>query len=282
MAQPSMLAGYKLLERIGAGAETVIYRAEHAKTGEIVALKHLAVKDRESQKYVRHIRNEYKVLRAIQDSPDGQAPEGIVNVHKLIRRGLLPGRKQHILITDYVDGFDLRRENRFPLGQIVDILTQVAHALEALHRRGYIHGDLKPENIIVSHEGKATVIDFGFACKAGTEANSIRGTRDYMAPEQLSKGPLTVLTDIYNFGASMYFLLTGRHVPAMIPAQGDNAHFIAHAKISAPRPLSLRPGLPAALDTLVMHCLEKEPIMRPSSIQDVLKALSDVRASFLS
>ena len=117
----------------------------------------------------------------------------------------------------YIEGRDLKREGRYPTGQMVHILIGVCDALAALHRLKLIHGDMKPENIMVDSAGKPTVVDFGFSCKVGSRAESIKGTREYIAPEQVDGGQLTEKTDIYNFGASMYFLFAGRHLPAFIP-----------------------------------------------------------------
>jgi len=282
MAPPSILAGCELLERIASGARSLIFRSREIATGRIVAVKYVAIDNKNDYKYLRHIRNEYKTLTAIQDNPDHSPPPGIVRVRRFFKKGLFRSRKERAIVMDYIDGVDLGRESRYPLGQIVDILTQVAASIRSIHAHGFIHGDIKPENIIVSYDGRTTLVDFGFACRDGTIAKSIRGTRDYLAPEQLNKSYLSKKTDLYNFGATMYFLLTGRHVPAMIPPVGNDAHFIAQRKA---RPSSLRlirPDIPAALDALVLRCVEKEPINRPSGVEEVLATLSEVRKRFVA
>jgi len=282
MSPPVLLGGCELLQRIGAGAVSSIYRARERASGKIVAVKHVLIDNQEDRKYLRHADNEYRVLRRLQDSPEKSAPDGIVNIRRRICRGFLRKRKERILVMDYVDGADLRRENRFPLGQIVELMTQVAWALSGIHTRGYIHGDIKPENIMVSHNGNATLVDFGFACKAGSPATSIRGTREYMAPEQINCGRLTEKTDIYNLGATIYFLLTARHLPAMMAAQGDNSHFIVERRRSITPPREIRPEIPAALDAVVLHCVEEEPIARPASVNDVLAELLVARDTFVN
>jgi eukaryotic-like serine/threonine-protein kinase len=278
----TILADCEILERIGSGAASAIYRARERSDGSIVAIKYLVAEDKERQKTLRHVSNEYDILRLLHGDSN-HPPVGIVGVHRLVKKGgPFSRKKERILVMDYVDGLDLRRESRFPFGQIIDILTQVAKSLSYLHSRGYIHGDLKPENIMVDHEGKVTIIDFGFACKSGSMAESIRGTRDYMAPEQLNKGHLSEKTDLYNFGATMYFLLTGRHVPAMIPAQNDKALFIAHEDAHVASPRSLKPGIPIGLDAIVMRCIEKAPVARPSCIDEVLKILEETRDKYFN
>ena len=112
-------------------------------------------------------------------------------------------------------------------------------------------------------------------------ATSIRGTRDYMAPEQVNMGHLTARTDIYNFGATMYFLLAGRHVPALIPAQGDNSHFIPANGLNTPAPRSINPRVPPILDQMVLRCVATEPIERPSCMDEVTDVLTELRSAFL-
>lgn len=273
MPPQASIRGYELFERIGAGAESVIYRARQLSTGRIVAVKHVAVDTRDGYKYLRHARNEYKVLRRL---TNGDAPPGgVIRVYDLLTSGLLRRRKEHVLVMDYIEGLDLRRERRYPMGQMVDILTQVATSLAAIHVRGFIHGDLKPENIVVTPAGKPTLVDFGFSCRVGAKATSIRGTRDYMAPEQIDMDHLTVRTDLYNFGATMYYLFGGRHVPALI-APEDAQHFITSRQVQTPPLRALNPSIPPTLDNVILKCVEKEIVARPSCIEEVREVLLDV------
>lgn len=269
------ISGYQLLDRIGAGAESLIFRAKDLSTGETVAIKHLNVEGRENAKYLRHICNEYNTLRKLAKHPDGM-PDGVVRAYRLIRKGLFQRRKRYSLVMQYVDGVDLRWEHRYPMGQLVDMMRQVAAILSALHSRGFIHGDLKPENMIVSPAGRVTLVDFGFSCPSGSKPMSIRGTRDYMAPEQVSMGPLTEKTDIYNLGATMYYLLGGRHAPALMPQPGDNAHFIGTGDWEAPSLRVASPNVPVELDETILHCIRKNAFERPSNVNEVREALTKV------
>ncbi len=277
------LKNYELFERIGTGAESVIYRARNTASGQIVAIKHVCVDEPEKYKYLRHMLNEYKTLRAggpLMDRATGRT-NGIVKVHRLIRTGRLRRRKELSLVMQYVDGLDLRKEHRYPIGQLVDILAQVAVSLSNLHSRRIIHGDLKPENIIVSPNGQATLVDFGFSCRTGSPATSIRGTRDYMAPEQVNMGQLTEKTDIYNFGATMYYLFSGKHLPALIPAVGEASHFIAGDISQVVSPRSLNPRVPPLLSDIILRSVRKVAIERPSCIEEVLGVLNEVRSHLI-
>ena len=279
MAKRLPIRGYEYLEPIGAGAESVIYRARDVETRRIVAIKDIAVESREGRKYLRHVQNEYRVLKGLQSRSNG-SDQGIVKVYRLIRTGFLRRQKRYALVMEYLEGLDLRRERRFSIGQMVDILLQIAEAVGRLHARNIVHGDLKPENVIVNSAGKATLVDFGFSCKAGSLAGSIRGTRDYMAPEQVNMGRITEKTDIYNLGATMYFLLTDRHIPALMPAMGDRSHFIVSQYMGPKPPRDVNPSIPWELSDLVLRCVELETVQRPSSMTEVISVLEDVRSQF--
>jgi serine/threonine-protein kinase len=270
------IQGFEILERIGTGAESVIYRALEFSPRRIVALKHVVVEDPRNRKYLRHVRNEYNVLRSLQENAEGAPPPGIVRVYSLIRSGFLHRRKEHLLVMEFIEGRDLKREGRYPTGQMVHIMIGVCDALAVLHRHGLIHGDMKPENIIVDPAGKPTLVDFGFSCKVGSLAQTVRGTREYMAPEQVDRRPLTEKTDIYNLGASMYFLFAGRHVPPFIPPDGDRLHFVGSRSMGVPSLRTFNGSIPAALDEIVLRCVCKDEFDRPSSIEEVRKVLTEV------
>ena len=246
MPPPAHIQGFEILERIGTGAESAIYRARELSSRRTVALKHVVVDNRENEKYLRHVRNEYNVLRSLQESANGTPPQGIVRVYDLIRTGFLRRHKEHLLVMQYIEGRDLKHEGRYPIGQMVHILIGVCDALAALHRRRLIHGDMKPENIVVDSTRQADAGGFRLQLQASARARrSIKGTREYMAPEQVDRGQLTEKTDIYNFGASMYFLFAGRHVPAFIPVAGDASHFIGSRSVDAPPLRTFNASIPS-------------------------------------
>ncbi len=267
--------GYELQERIGAGAESMIFRAVERLSKAVVAIKWLSVESAESYKYLRHAENEYARLKALESGPQGHPP-GVVRAHRLIKNGFLRKRKSVALVMDYVDGLDLRRERRYPLGQLAEMMLGVATSLSAIHARGLIHGDLKPENIVVTQGGRPVLVDFGFCCETGACPQTIRGTRDYMAPEQVDRRPLTEKTDLFNFGATMYFLFSGRHVPALMAEPGSSKMFIAGRNLSAPSLRDFNPSVPPALDALVLRCVRQDVVERPSCVDEVRETLTAV------
>jgi len=141
-----------------------------------------------------------------------------------------------------------------------------------MHERGFIHADMKPNNILVAPGagGKspvAKVIDLGQSCKSGTIKPRIQGTPDYIAPEQVHRREITAKTDIYNLGATMYWTLTGKPIPTAL-AKGDSlVSRIDDELMPRPTPvLELNPRVPARLNELVMQCVEIDPANRPQSM----------------
>ena len=142
------------------------------------------------------------------------------------------------------------------------MFTKVAAGLEHMHRRGVYHGDLKPGNIMLSRGGAVKIIDFGTAWIRGQQKDRVQGTLQYMAPEQASQKVVNDRTDLYNFGATMYRLLTGHHANA-----GGLPHELggALARLSRPKPpRQYNHNVPRPLSELIMACIENDPSERPN------------------
>jgi serine/threonine-protein kinase len=157
--------------------------------------------------------------------------------------------------------------------QAVGLVRQVLEGARFAHRHGVVHRDLKPQNVIVDADGKATVTDFGIA-RAGvseiTQAGSVMGTPHYLSPEQAQGFDVTAVSDLYSIGVMLYEALTGR-----VPFEGDSAVAVAMKQVSqAPqRPSSINPEISPALDAVVMRALEKEPGQRFQSADAFIAAL---------
>lgn len=274
---------YELLEIIGEGAESRIYRARDTITGRCVAIKDVIVTEREKNKYLRHVRNEYQILRKLWSEPrptNGAA--GLVGVYELMTSGWLRRSKRCSLVMEFIEGKDLRREKRYPLGQMTDFFRKAAEALALIHAKGIVHVDVKPENIIVGPQGKVTLVDFGLSCRSGSRAERIRGSREYIAPEQLNCGIITPMTDVFNFGATMYYLLTDTHVPALMPSAHENGIFIGSENA---RPRDLReynPHIPERLSRLVLACCERDISRRFASAERIAQSLREISKEFIA
>jgi len=269
------LAGYRLLEPLGRGAGSVIRKAVHEETGQIVAVKHIVARTKEDEKHFVHVEHEYKTLRLLNEAAgDGPMCGRFTVARELVRsRKLLARQKFRALVMDYVAGADMRREKRYPLGQMVDFFLQVAEVLEFLHGHGVVHADLKPENMIVDRSGRVTVVDFGLSCPLGSKATTIRGTREYMAPEQVDLGWIDGRTDLYNLGASFYYLLSERQVVTLMPDANGGEHVIVSRKLKTAPLDELCPQAPRGVSRVVMSCVERDPALRPRSARELLKVL---------
>jgi serine/threonine-protein kinase len=178
-----------------------------------------------------------------------------------------------ILVMELVDGTPLELQLPRKMEDMVDCFAQTAQALESLHQTGYVHCDLKPNNILRSNAGDVKVIDLGQACAIGTKKERIQGTPDYISPEQVRCLEVTPKTDVFNFGATMYWCLTQEKLPTLFNlSRGDNS-FLLDSKIKTPH--QFNPKVPEALSNLVMECVKSSPAKRPE-ISDCIRRLQVV------
>jgi eukaryotic-like serine/threonine-protein kinase len=185
----------------------------------------------------------------------------------------------HYIVMEYVEGTDLKsiinREAPLTIARAVNLAEQIAHGLHAAHRAGMVHRDVKPQNVIVTPDGRAHVTDFGVAkshlSTALTETGVAFGTVDYLSPEQAQGRPATAQSDVYALGVVLYELLTGR-----LPFSGDGAVAVAmkHVHEPPPPPRRLNPNIPPGLEALVLRALEKDPARRPRDAAEFARLLN--------
>lgn len=202
--------GYRVISEIGRGAASVIYLVQDPKTKQIWALKHVVKKNPKEQRFLDQTETEYKIASQLDH-------DSIRKIPRIIKKGTLLKTNELYLVMELVDGVSLHEEQPEDLATLVDIFHQTASALAQMHDRGFVHADMKPHNVIVGVglDGNYTakLIDLGQSCKTGTIKKRIQGTPDYIAPEQVHRREITPKTDIYNFGATMYWVLTGKNIP---------------------------------------------------------------------
>jgi len=187
---------------------------------------------------------------------------------KRIRKWLAVSEVQ--LMMEYCEGETIQNNRPQSVPRVLQIFTKVAEVLDHMNSRGIIHADTKPNNILITENDEVKVIDLGQSCEVGTVKDRIQGTPDFIAPEQVHRQPLDGRTDVFNFGASLYWTLTGRAIPTALP-QTDS---IRERREHVLHPISeLNPNVPPALVKLVEDCIEPMVTRRPSSMKDVVSRL---------
>lgn len=266
------IEGFRVLAEVGRGAASIIYLVQDPKTKQIWALKHVAKETDKDQRFLDQAEEEFRIASRIK-SPV------IRKIERLIRKrdGLL-STSELFLVMEHVDGSSIEREPPVTFADAVYICEQVASGLQEMHRAGFVHADMKPNNVIVTSDLSAKIIDLGQSCKIGTVKQRIQGTPDYIAPEQVHRRAITPKTDVYNLGAAMYWILTRSFVPTALTGKTDSlVQGLEDAFIPKPkRVIEINPRVPEMLDQLIMNCVENNPDDRPTMDQ-VVDALNLIR-----
>lgn len=261
------LPGYRVLGTLGTGAASTIYEVLDRSDGKRYALKHLHKRSASDQRFVEQAVNEHEIAKQL-DSPL------LRKSYKLIRRRSMLRVTSIMLVMELVEGKTLADARPSSMTEMIRVLKGVARATAYMHRQGIVHADLKPINVMITDGGGLKIIDFGQSCRIGTVKDRIQGTIDYIAPEQLYRGPITPLTDIYNLGALMFWCVTGQPVPRATREDGTKSKLRAAGSSEMPDARTLNPATPAALATLIRDCLLKEPSFRPADIEQVRARLN--------
>jgi serine/threonine-protein kinase len=266
---PKSIFDFDVIDFIGEGAASLIYAVSDRKTKQLYALKHVVRKTDKDIRFIEQLENEAEVGKKV--------------VHENLRRifdmkqnrSLLLKVNEAVLLMELFDGVPLEQSLPRQLPALMQVFIETAKGIEALHKLGYVHCDLKPSNILINSTGKIKVIDLGQACPVGTAKKRIQGTPDYIAPEQVKCLPVSVRTDIYNFGATMYWALCGRKMPTLFTAgKGENS-ILSDDLISTPR--QLNPLLPETLSNFVMECTRSNPAKRPADMSEVIRRLEIIQ-----
>ncbi len=257
------VGGFTILKRIGTGARSTIYLASDEENGMQVALKRVIYEKPEDSRIFEQVETEYKVARAV-DHPYVRKCFDLRKIRSMFRV------REMLLSMEYFDGTSLEDGPALSLGDVLLVFRMVATGLNAMHQHGFVHCDIKPNNILISKSGPIKIIDLGQSCKIGTVKSRIQGTPDYIAPEQVKRKPLSPKTDIFNLGATMYWALTGKHAPTLIPKKNKFG-----LPVTVPRraPHELKKQLPTGISKLVMDCIEDDPVNRPSNMMTVISRL---------
>jgi serine/threonine protein kinase len=266
------IGGFTIIKRIGTGARSTIYSATDETDHFNVALKRVIFERPEDSRIFEQVQTEYKVGRRI-DHPY------IRKCYKLKKRRSMFKVKELLLSMELFDGQSLEDSPTLSLVDVLLVFRMVANGLNAMHREGFVHCDIKPNNILMSKAGSIKIIDLGQSCKIGTTKRRIQGTPDYIAPEQVRRKPLGPKTDVFNLGATMYWALTGKNVPTLIPKK-DSLGLPIPQRRRAPH--ELRKQLPIGISKFVMDCVEDNPADRPPNMMTVISRLDLLIHSILA
>jgi eukaryotic-like serine/threonine-protein kinase len=260
---------YRVISRLGSGGMADVYLAQDQLLGRDVAVKVLHHHFAEDQEFVERFRREASSAAALSHP----------NIVAIFDRGEWNGT--YYIAMEYVAGRTLkaivREQGALDPAAAIEIVVQILRAARSAHRRGVIHRDLKPHNVILDEEGRARVTDFGIA-RAGasdmTLTGSIMGTAQYLSPEQAQGLAVSASSDLYSIGVILYELLTG-----VVPFEGETAVAVAFKQVSAePSPPSaLNPALPQTLDAVVLRALAKDPAHRYADADELIAALEHER-----
>jgi serine/threonine protein kinase len=253
---------YRVINTLGTGAgSTILLISDKTAGGKRYALKVVRKQEPEDEVYVQQAKTEFEAAKKLNHPAIAKVFDCRTKKAWFKVTGIE-------LLLEYVDGKTLDEIEAPELGQLVLIFCQVSSALTHMHRRGVFHGDLKPANIMLAKNGQVKLIDFGTAWVRGQEKNRIQGTPNFIAPEQATEKLVDEKTDIYNLGATMYRMFTGRYAQQGMLKPGDDRKLVPPVKVNA--------RIPVALNELIIASLNLDPSKRPSGMFEMRDQLSAI------
>jgi len=264
---PLDIPNYRVLEKIGVGAESSIYRARCMRTGKDYALKLVKVSKPEDTSFVELLRAEH----VIGSSVDHPVIRKVFELRILRRRLRLRGA---ILFMEYVDGTPMSDKSfKQPLDELLRLFSEVATGLHAMHRAGWVHADLKPNNMLVTPDGAVKLIDLGQSSRIHEAKARIQGTIDYIAPEQVQRGVLDARTDVFGLGAALHRVVTGKPVlTEMNQTVSVYSQGLVGKRVSQIREPATR-DLPPAVARLIDDCCQGSPEDRITDMPSLIERL---------
>lgn len=253
---------YRILELVGEGGMALVYKAECSLLNREVAVKVLRPQYASDAEFVERFRREAQAAASL-------SHPNVVNIYDVGQQDDI-----HYIVMEYVRGENLkdiiRRNAPLPIHQALNISRQIAEALYHAHQNNIVHRDIKPQNILLTRDGRVKVTDFGIAkaisSSSVTQTGVVMGSVQYFSPEQARGIPAGHVSDIYALGCVMYELLTGS-----VPFKGDSPIAVAlkHIQDNPVPPRQIRPGIPIAVESIIMKALEKNKERRYQSAQDM-------------
>lgn len=255
---------YEIVGKAGTGGMADVYKAKDHVLGRFVGVKVLKQEFSEDVNFVTKFRTEAQ-------SAAGLEHPNIVNIYDVGSENSI-----HYIVMEYVEGITLKtyieKKGQLSFKEAVSIAIQVGRGIEAAHNKHIIHRDIKPQNIIISTEGKVKVTDFGIArvANSNTINSDVMGSVHYASPEQARNGFVDGKSDIYSLGIVMYEMVTGR-----VPFDGESTVAVAiqHLQEEMVAPSAYAPNLPISIEKIILKCTQKSPDRRYDSISSLLMDL---------
>lgn len=261
---------YEIIEQIGTGGMSDVYKAKCHKLNRFVAIKVMKSEFSEDKTFVSKFRAEAQ-------SVAGFTHPNIVNVYDVGDENGI-----YYIVMELVEGITLKKyiekRGRIPFKEAVSIAIQVANGLDAAHKHNIVHRDIKPQNIIISKEGKVKVTDFGIAKVASSStinSSSTMGSVHYISPEQARGGYSDARSDLYSLGITIFEMLTGT-----VPFDGDSTVAVAvqHIQDEIPAPSTVTDDIPLSIDRIVLKLTQKKPDRR---YQTATELITDLKKSLV-
>jgi eukaryotic-like serine/threonine-protein kinase len=268
MSEGMRIGNFQVVGPLGKGAHSTILHVRRAEDARHYALKVVTIDSAEDQKFLDQAQHEFRVAQLF-DHPN------LIKVYayETVKDWLFRVRKAHLLI-EYVNGKTLDTAPRLKVPQLVQIFVKMAAGVVHMHRRNVFHADLKPNNVMLSKAGDVKIIDYGLSWVKGEPKDRVQGTPEYMAPETHKHKMVNERTDIYNFGATMYRMLTWRLPPSTISEEDGGVPIDAKMWARLYKPIDeFNPKAPKALCNLVDRCLSYNALKRPERMSEVQGAL---------
>lgn len=266
----NFLNRYRLGEQIGTGAGSIIYLSTDLLTGKVCAVKHVRRNVAEDDRFIEQVEAEYAVSHAL-DNPALRKSYEIHHVKKLFKT------REVYVAMEYVDGLPLETARPNRLNTFLILFQKIAAGLDAMHEAGFVHADIKPSNIMIARGGVVKIIDFGQTCAMNHKKQRVQGTPDYIAPEQVRRLQLDRRTDVFNLGATMYWVLTSEKYPTAIRGAAERGTVNLTSAEKPLAPIELNDKIPLALSTLVMECCRQNPTERPQNMKQLTSRLLAVQ-----
>jgi serine/threonine-protein kinase len=265
------IPNYRIIEKIGVGANSRIFRARSMRNGQDYAVKIVKIVKPEDANLVEMLRTEQLVGSGV----DHPAIRRVFELRLMRQRLRVRGA---ILFMEFVTGVPMAdKEFRRPLDDVLRLFIEVAQGLHAMHLAGFVHADLKPQNILVTPEDTVKIIDLGQSARMYQAKTRVQGTMDYVAPEQVQRKTLDARTDVFGLGATLHRILTGKP----IATEMNQTVTVHSASLIGKRVTEMREAamghLPTCVSRMVEDCCQQNPTDRIADIPTLIERLGLAR-----